>query len=100
MAGGISDETFWTVITLFFLRVEFGSGGTSNTIFAVPKREVGRAVASVIGFVVYSGSSFSIWSAFANIGSTDNSWGFAGDFAITSLRLFVIDVVSWTGDTS
>lgn len=100
MAGSISDKTFWAVITLFFLGVELGSGGASNTIFAVPKRKVSGAVTGVVSFVEYSGGSLSVFSTFANVSSTDNSGGFTWDFAVTSLGFFVIDVVSWAGDTS
>lgn len=81
---------------MFFLGIELGSSWANNTVFTVPKWEFKWADASVISLIPSHGMSLLIWWAFALlVGGVDLSWGWARNFAVTSVELSVIEVALW-----
>ena len=96
MSIWISDESFRAVVALLFLGIEISSNWANNTVFTVPKWEFWWADAGIISLIPSHGISLLIWWALALfVGGVDLSWGWARNFAVTSVELRVIEVALW-----
>ena len=99
MANWVTNESFWTMITLFFFFIEISSWWTVHTIFSIPKRFIWGAYTLICTSIVSHNSTIYNFTFTLIVHWIYSSWSITFEVFASCCSIAILEVL-WTWFTS